>query len=142
MASNMTSAKKFIVRTSLVTGSTLAVIVGAQTLIGVDLQKSAATPQPQIDQIAQSPTTTTQLPAAAIPNQTIVNAAPNVVILRRPSQSGITAQSSNSGAVVQRQTIAPVSIQPPSPVAIPQQQTIVQSPGSSSGFVPTTRSTR
>ncbi len=141
MATGMTTGKKLIVRTSLFTGSTLAVIVGAQTLVGVDLQKAAATLQPQNNQIAES-STTVQLPTEnVISTQTIISTAPNIVVLRHPSQA---STSSSSAPVIQHQTAAPISIQPPNPVAVPQQTIIQQAPGQSqsSVFVPTTRSTR
>jgi len=43
MASGMTPAKRFAIRASLVSGSTVAVIVGAQTLITVDVQAGRMT---------------------------------------------------------------------------------------------------
>lgn len=45
MATGMTSAKKFAVRASLVAGSSVALIVGAQTLMTVDA-KTGTAPQP------------------------------------------------------------------------------------------------
>ncbi len=43
MASGMTPAKRFAIRASLVSGSTVALIVGAQTLITVDVQAGRMT---------------------------------------------------------------------------------------------------
>jgi hypothetical protein len=42
MASGMTPAKRFAVRTSLVAGSTLAMVVGAQSLILLDTKSGSA----------------------------------------------------------------------------------------------------
>jgi len=143
MASGMTSAKKMVVRTALVTGSTMAVVVGAQSLIGLDLQK-ATSAQVQNNQIADSPTVAQPPTSVAAPEKTIVSAPPNIVILRHSSEqnsSTTAAQTSNSAPVI-HQSVAPVSIQPPNPVAIPQQQMTIQQPSASTMFVPTTRSTR
>ena len=38
MAPGMTPAKRFVIRTALISGSTVALVVGAQTLIAVDVQ--------------------------------------------------------------------------------------------------------
>ena len=38
MAPGMTPAKRFVIRAALISGSTVAVVVGAQTLIAVDVQ--------------------------------------------------------------------------------------------------------
>ena len=38
MASGMTPAKRFVIRAALISGSTVALVVGAQTLIAVDVQ--------------------------------------------------------------------------------------------------------
>jgi hypothetical protein len=43
MASGMTPAKRFAIRAALVSGSTVALIVGAQTLIAVDVQSGRMT---------------------------------------------------------------------------------------------------
>jgi hypothetical protein len=44
MSSGLTPAKRFAIRASLVTGSTVALIVGAQTLITVDVQAGRMSP--------------------------------------------------------------------------------------------------
>lgn len=86
----MTPAKRLIVRTALITGSTLATLFGAQSL-------ASLAPQPTADtQIA---------PSESQPG------APNITIIRRAAapEIGITPQAAVS---VQIQPPVPVIVQP------------------------------
>ena len=130
----MTPARRFIVRTSLVTGSTIATIVGAQSLALLDLQANT-----QADSITDptqaviAPTTNT-VDTPAI----ITDSAPSIAIIRRPaSQTSASApavstnSSSGSTSTTVTQTNPTTSnIVPPSPVqsqpvtvSMPQQPT-------------------
>lgn len=64
MASGMTPAKKFALRAAMVSGSTVALIVGAQTLITVDA-KSGRASQPA----ANSDTTSTDTQRPQLSNE-------------------------------------------------------------------------
>ena len=148
MASGMTAAKRFVVRTSLVTGSTLALVMGAQALVTVDVQ-NAPVVQSSTTQIADTISTTTSV-AAPTAAQTIIHAAPNIVILRHPSQANTltannTVQQAAPNNVVQLPR--PVAVQPPAPIIVQSQpQVVAQASGPSNNqpapSVPTTRSTR
>jgi hypothetical protein len=113
MSSGMTPLKRFVVRTTLVVGSTVATIIGAETLATVDV-KSTATP------LAIPPTTIPIQPTAVSAKAAVVNAAPTIVIIRHaPVQQTQGAQS----PVTANTTV----VQPPQPVAVqPRPQIIVQ----------------
>jgi hypothetical protein len=142
MASGMTPTKKLIVRTTLVTGSTLAVILGAQALVSQDLQKNTANALPTAPLVEMADQPTQQI----VPTQTVISAAPNIVILRHPSQAvtptlnNTSLQPANPAPV--RHQSASAAIQPPAPVVVQvQPQTIIQSSGSSAPM-PATRPSR
>ncbi len=134
MASAITPARRLLVRTSLVTGSTLALVVGAQSLITLDLHNST------IDKSASA----VAAAASSVADQsTIISAAPSIIILRHSSIQTTPAASINPQGNPTQQA-APAAnapaIQPPAPVAVqPQAPVIVQAP---SQFIPMTRSTR
>ena len=83
MAPGLNTQKRFLVRLSLVTGSTLATIIGAQGLLALDSQIAAAQAQ-VIPVTASDPTLNTTSSAQAAAGQTTANqAAPGFVIVRR-----------------------------------------------------------
>ncbi|MCA9903946.1 MAG: hypothetical protein KC547_08820, partial [Anaerolineae bacterium] len=110
---NVDRARKLLVRTALVTSSTIATLIGAQNLALQDTSTSEPAPTPTTEP-AGIPTTVPVVPVEptaitqASPTITINHAAPNVVILRRAGQAGPVQQSA---PVVQA-----ASIQPPVPV--------------------------
>lgn len=143
MASGITPTKRFVVRTSLVTGSTLALIVGAQALVSVDLQNKSAE-QSATTQIAESSTVLQTQPLMP-PTQAVISAAPNIVILRHPSEAKpITSNNSNQPPIHARpvQPAPSALIQPPQPVVVPAQGPVVIQGSAPSAPAPTTRSTR
>lgn len=114
--------RKLLVRTALVTSSTIATLVGAQNLALLDVRQITSDPI-----AAAEPTV---IPTAAIvpvsegatvmqvtPTIEIVHAAPSVTILRRAGQTG----------PIESVSVQPASIQPPAPVQVaPPQPVIVQ----------------
>lgn len=136
--SGMTATKRFIIRTSLITGSTLATILGAQSLAALDTSLFATNAN------ANTPATNPAAPMAlpetvtvAVPSPTSEprQAEPSIVILRRTGQTttSTTAQAS-SAPVVSIQPPAPVQVQAPAPVVVQQggSSTVVQAPAPSS----------
>ncbi|GAB4575159.1 MAG: hypothetical protein Kow0077_25300 [Anaerolineae bacterium] len=168
-ASGLTPQKRFMVRLSLVTGSTLATIVGAQSLIALDAppepvdglnvpavvipEPDVAAPQQQatpLQGLLPVPTGESAQPSLS---PTVSNAAPAITILRHPpAQSapvtaGVPATSSTSPQQVSIQPPAPVELAPPAPVVVQAPaQVIVQqasaAPASSAPPAPVTRSSR
>ncbi|HEX3053804.1 MAG TPA: hypothetical protein VHP83_24305 [Aggregatilineaceae bacterium] len=100
MAAGLNSTKRFLVRLSLITSSTIATIVGAQSLAVMD---RPAVPQQNL--VVSNDTTVPQAP-------------PSIVILRHPGQTALNSAQSvtQSGAVVQPPQ--PITIAPPSPVIV------------------------
>lgn len=131
----MTPARRFIVRTSLVTGSTIATIVGAQSLALLDLQANT-----QADAVAE-PTQVVNTEAVHVEPTIITESAPSVTIIRRPaSQTNTTSAvapsvSTNTSAGTTTSGSTPTNqvtsqIMPPNPVqsqpvtiSMPQQPT-------------------
>ncbi len=142
MATGMTSTRRFIVRLSLVTGSTLATIIGAQSLASFDGQAlvtggtaEAASPvQAFIPEAAApelQPTQNINVPEAssgqfAADQSGIVHAPPAITILRHPGQATTTAASSS--AAVQIQPPSPVEVAPPPPVVVQAPAQVVVQP--------------
>jgi hypothetical protein len=106
----MTPPKRFAVRSALVTGTTLATIIGAQALASYDAASFSKTPPAVIQpQFAGSIQSYTEVPAVA----------PNIVILRHAGQT--TQQGSPS--IVNPQVAV---IQPPNPVQVAAPQPVPQ----------------
>ncbi len=139
----MTAAKRFIIRISLITGSTLATIIGAQSLAALDSGQfssdstSSNPPSLPPTSIQTQPTEENTEKTDIMPRQ----AAPNIVILRRPGQtSSIGGNSSESGSST---AITGVTVQPPSPVQVaPPPAVVVQQVGSGGVSAPSTRPSR
>jgi hypothetical protein len=114
----MTSSKRFAVRTTLATGTTLATIMGAQALISLDQTALSTTPTAVID---PAPTGDTDLSVATI----LPAAPPNIVILRHAGQ--VTAAPTTAPSTSPRiGTTSPVAIQPPNPVQVAAPQPVPQ----------------
>ena len=128
MAQGMTSTKRFVVRTAMVTGTTLATIFGSQSLAAFDQANNTVSEEPINTQpnntILVLPTETTSFDAPAV--------APSIVILRHQGEQSAT---------VPAQTVTqPNRIAPPSPVQIAPPQPVIQQVIAPS--VPITRSSR
>jgi hypothetical protein len=130
----MTPPKRFLVRTALVTGSTIATIVGAQSLAMLD-SKQLETIVSTLPTLVPTQTQATEVAAS------VVNAAPAIIILRHPAQA---ATAIVTAPIVRRQSALAAAIQPPAPVVadapapvIIQAQSAVSAPSQ-----PVTRSSR
>ena len=138
MASGTTPKKRFAIRTTLVTGTTLATIVGAQTLASLDSVTAAASSAADgMNTTTAEGITETNLSPLPFPTQIVVlspggtasaaHAIPNIVILRHSglpvgteaASSSAPVQSTSSGAQA-------ASIRPPNPVQIAPLQPAVQ----------------
>jgi len=161
----MDRPKRMLVRTSLVAGSTVATLIGAQTLITVDQQnfalKAAANTTIQVQaqntalpqKVQQVQATVTQAVVHALPTIQIVHVAPSITIVRQSGQ----ANNQVAQIVASQPTVLPtqIVIKPPVPVQVAapapiivQQPSVQASSGSSGGgggqqaSAPTTHSSR
>lgn len=127
-AGKLNATKRFAVRMSLVTGSTLATIIGAQSLALFDAQAFSTQLTPDAANVASQTVNNTVDAAPAIaptlfitthPTTTTDNplpAAPNITILRHSGQTTpITAPTTASAQIAPP---APVQIAPPAPVVV------------------------
>jgi len=116
MTAKMTSTKRFVVRTALVTSTTLATILGAQALASTD---GAGLIQPT----AGAPTEVAV--AATSGSAQVVSAAPDIVILRRAGDQPASAQTTTPPVVNHTIAQSP-QVTLPNPVqVVPQQQIII-----------------
>ena len=135
-AGKLNATKRFAVRMSLVTGSTLATIIGAQSLALLDEQAFSTLLTPEAVNVA--PQTTNDTFGAALtatPSITATSdpiaAAPNIAILRRPGQIAPVSAPTTAPAAASAQAVqsAPVQIAPPAPAQIaPPAPVVVQAP--------------
>ena len=111
---NMDRSKKLLVRTALVTGSTVATLIGAQSLALLDQRsfaveaQTAAVPTVEAVQLQQATATTE-----------IIHEAPSIVILR-----GSTAQQATAVPAATNNTTT--VILPPSPQVAASSPVVVQ----------------
>jgi hypothetical protein len=135
-STNADRSRKLLIRTALVTTSTIATLVGAQNLAMLDARQNepifALEPtQPLIQTIA-----VTAVPTAMTPTVEIIHAAPKVTILRSAGQAG-PIQPPSALQQVAIQPPAPIQLAAPQPVIVqgeaPPPIIIQQSSGSSSG---------
>lgn len=111
---NTDRARKLLVRTALVTSTTIATIVGAQNLAMLDASQFLATQTPITDNVVAFSPSETNTPVAVVrsaPELTILQAAPSIIILR---QSG----EASAAPPVIGSTITNNAIQPPIPAQI------------------------
>ena len=126
-------SKRIIVRTALITGSTIATVIGAQSLAILDqVQLGAASGADATVASADQTQTST--------SSVVTNAAPNIVILRHPGETSSSTQTTtaqgSSGPVIRppspvEVTAPTITQQQSSPAVVTQQQTF---------WVPRTRS--
>ncbi len=136
----MTPARRFIVRTSLVTGSTIATIVGAQSLALLDLQANT-----QADAVAE-PTQAINPEVVNVEPSVFANSAPSITIIRRPGSQTNTTNAAVPGASTNTSTGTTTSVVPQtSPVTsqiVPPNPVQSQPVTISMPQQPTTRSSR
>jgi hypothetical protein len=139
----LTSTKRFAVRLSLVTGGTLATMIGAQSLASLD-KRPAAVPDPatpamnqQIPEIpralpavAANAASATRLAPTTKGNGPVAShAAPQITILRHPGQVSSGGAPTPPSSPTQPNAMASAAIKPPEPVQIaPPAPIIVQAP--------------
>ncbi len=119
---NADRARKMLIRTALVTSTTIATLVGAQNLAMLDSRQIEQLITPTAQQVmTQSPAST----SAAVPTLTqaptfeIDHVAPGITILRRPGQTG--AVQSADTQVTDIQPPNPVQLAAPEPVVVQSQ---------------------
>jgi len=116
MPPGLDRTKRIVIRATLVTSSTAATILGAQSLAFIDQQRQAAADATDTTEVSE-PATAAPLPtlvptvAPTLQPRTPAAAAPTIVILRGSNQA--TAPQ-------------PTSIQPPVPVQVAAPPPIVQ----------------
>lgn len=121
---NTDRARKLLVRTALVTSTTIATIVGAQNLAMLDANQFLATATPSTaDGIAFSPNTmpTPVEIVQTAPEITILQAAPGIIILRQSGEVSAAASvtgSPNSSTPIQPPIAAQIAA--PDPVIVQQ----------------------
>lgn len=153
MSAKMTPTKRFIVRTALVTSTTLATIMGAQALASIDAA-AFSEPTPPATELATQPLAILTAPTTTHTTTTenVTASAPNLVILRHgglQAPSNTNLRASSASPVSTSQQITPpnaVQVAPPAPVA-QQSAPVVQPPAPSiqppaQVSVPSTRSSR
>ncbi len=121
---NTDRARKLLVRTALVTSTTIATIVGAQNLAMLDANQFLMTETPMAENaIALSPSalaTSVEVIRAA-PEITILQAAPSIIILRQSGE--VSAALPVTGSTNTNNTIQPpipAQIAAPDPVIVQQ----------------------
>lgn len=143
---NVERSRKLLVRTALVTSSTIATLIGAQNLALLDTQKTSLDLAP-IAEATEIPTNiepavlATNVPAT--PTVEIIHAAPSVTILRRAGQAGPIQPAAAQPSVIQPP--APVQAAAPPPVIVQGEApppVIVQQPSAPSSSGSTSSRTR
>jgi len=136
MSAKLTSTKKFVVRTALVTSTTLATIMGAQALASVDqadFSQSIPDPVPAV----ASPAVGISQPASNLVPQstnTVSAEAPSIVILRRAGDAPTNAGTVNTiPNTVTQNTNAPIAL--PNAIQVAPPEPVIQS-------APSTQSSR
>ena len=123
---NLDRSKKALVRVALVSGSTVATLVGAQTVATIDQTSRLNDAIPAVTEAAPAPIVT--LPPTAEPTALVLHQAPSVVLLRTPQAPTTNTRSVNSAPVIAppaAQAIMPPNPQAlsaPAPVIVQQQQ--------------------
>lgn len=124
---NTDRTRKLLVRTALVTSTTIATLVGAQNLAMLDarsFQASDVAPTETPNTVVVVTPEATRTPVTierAAPNLTILQAAPSITILRQSGQLEAAQDASLQVASVP-------AIQPPSPSQIPAPDPVVIQP--------------
>ncbi len=139
----MTPTKRFAVRTTLATSTTLATIIGAQALVSLDENAFSVTPT-AVDMsvgLAPQPTGSTDLSSST--DTTLKAAPPIIVILRHAGQQPVNAPSAAPSASITSSNPPSAAIQPPNPVQVVAPQPVQQQqPQQRPPAVAQTRSTR
>ena len=117
---NTDRARKLLVRTALVTSTTIATLIGAQNLAMLDardFQTETPAPGTESNEVVVVTPLATRTPAAierAAPDITIMNVAPSITILRQSGQ--VNTSQPVAASVTRIQPPAPSQITAPNPV--------------------------
>lgn len=121
---NTDRARKLLVRTALVTSTTIATIVGAQNLAMLDASQFLATQTPVTDNLVALSPIETNTPVAVIRDAheiTILQAAPSIIILRQSGEVSaalpVTGSTNTNNPI---QPPVPAQITVPDPVIVQQ----------------------
>ncbi|MCB9461129.1 MAG: hypothetical protein H6670_15850 [Anaerolineaceae bacterium] len=142
---NTDRGRKLLVRSAMVTSTTIATLVGSQNLAMLDARAFQLTATPQTDGLVQAAPTTVQpttadtaqlVPTDVIPTQieivhsapdiTILRAAPDITILQQSGTNLSSQPAATSNVVIQPPV--PAEIAPPEPIVMVQPQPAVQNP--------------
>jgi hypothetical protein len=120
---NTDRARKLLVRTALVTSTTIATLVGAQNFAMLDARDFPIdlTPSSEPNEVVVVTPSATRTPVQierAAPDITILQAAPSITILRQSGQ--INTSQPTAANVTSIQPPAPSQITAPNPVVVQQ----------------------
>ncbi len=148
---NTDRARKLLVRSALVTSTTIATFVGAQNLAMLDTRLISLTATPFAESAAEVPAlvvptsevmaSVTSMPQAVAPTLMIQKAAPSIIVLRQSQQQAaspiVSSHSPAQGNAMVIQPPVPAQMAAPAPVIVQQQsspqmsapaQVVVQQP--------------
>ncbi len=138
---NTDRARKLLVRSALVTSTTIATFVGAQNLAMLDTRLISLTLTPSAESAAVVPASVTSMPQAVAPTLMIQRAAPSIIVLRQSQQQAaspiVSSHSPAQGNAMVIQPPVPAQMAAPAPVIVQQQsspqmsapaQVVVQQP--------------
>lgn len=118
---NTDRARKLLVRSALVTSTTIATFVGAQNLAMLDTQQVALllTPSPAVVNVLKATEATPPQPIrSSAPTLVIQQAAPSIIVLRQSAQPGSSRQPTPISVPAPLILQQPASTQPPAPSVI------------------------
>ncbi len=117
--------RKLLIRSMLVSGTTVATLMSAQSLTWIDAARVAATAVPEA---AITPLTASNRTVESAPALAVQHSAPNLVILRRPGTPPPNNTQAQSAAPAASGSASVGAIQPPVPVIAQPQPIIVNPP--------------
>jgi hypothetical protein len=121
----MDRPKKMLVRTAFVTGTTVATLLGAQTLALLDQRMADQIDSGSGEVVLPLPIVIATGQPELMPTATVLRVAPNIVVLREAGQAVVAPGQPASAPPANT-----VAIQPPSPVQLSAPAPIiVQQPG-------------
>lgn len=126
---NTDRARKLLVRTALVTTSTIATLIGAQNLALMDARALMPAETVTDNNVVGAMPDAVQAPVPvthSAPEITIMQAAPSITILRQAGQVSMAAPAVSAPTTTSIQPPAPAQISAPAPVIVQQAQPVPQ----------------
>lgn len=118
---NTDRTRKLLVRTALVTSTTIATVVGAQNIAMLDALQFQLTPTAE-DLAVQPPDLATAADIAqTAPLITVVRAAPSIIILRQAGQAQPAQAAAPNTTTAAIQPPIPAQLAPPAPIIVQQE---------------------